>query len=467
MATFHFELNSKPNKNKLYSVFLRITNNKKHKRMKTDIYLKSPNDFNVYGDKNNWVRRSEPFHKKYNDILQQILRDAEDEYRELNNKNQASLENVINKLKKEDEYISFIKFAEDRKNQIYDEGGYRNSKNYGVLITKINDFIKQKNKSDLLISELDTKFLYDFEAYLHTLKSSNKKDDSKLHPNYIAKLFNTLKAILNLYYTTNRLNPNNNPFVGFKKIKTIPTQKVKLELSDIKKIEDLDLPKDSLIWNSRNVFLMSYYCGGIRLGDVLQLRWENIKGDNRLEYTMSKNDKIKSINIHSKMKNLLSLYHNDEIEIADYIFPFLDSEADYAQANTPEKVQTMPIELQKKLLDKINTEDSLINKYLAKVKKQAGINQKFTMHIARHSFAKQAANNDINNNVIKNLLSHSSLAITEKYIGNFKTEEEDNAMEQIFNPISEPKKELKNLIEFMPEDEVKKLLNNIKKEQAN
>ena len=49
----------------------------------------------------------------------------------------------------------------------------------------------------------------------------------------------------------------------------------------------LDLPKDS--------FLLSYYCAGVRVGDLIQLRWSNISPDGRISYVMDKTDKVRDL----------------------------------------------------------------------------------------------------------------------------------------------------------------------------
>ena len=44
MASFRFELNDKPTKNKTYVIYLRVTVNGKRKKIKTNIELSRPSD---------------------------------------------------------------------------------------------------------------------------------------------------------------------------------------------------------------------------------------------------------------------------------------------------------------------------------------------------------------------------------------------------------------------------------------
>ena len=63
--SFGFELNSRPTRNKTYSVMLRITQDRKHKRIKTLVELNKKTDFNPLKAKPlKWVRASVPNYQK-------------------------------------------------------------------------------------------------------------------------------------------------------------------------------------------------------------------------------------------------------------------------------------------------------------------------------------------------------------------------------------------------------------------
>ena len=58
-TTFNLELNGKPGRNGLHEVFLRITQERKHKRIKLGISVKKA-DFNKKADYGKWIRQSNP-----------------------------------------------------------------------------------------------------------------------------------------------------------------------------------------------------------------------------------------------------------------------------------------------------------------------------------------------------------------------------------------------------------------------
>ena len=80
---------------------------------------------------------------------------------------------------------------------------------------------------------------------------------------------------------------------------------------EIKTIEELDLPENSLTWHIKNMFLFSFYCAGIRASDLLQLKWESIV-NGRLIYQMHKTGKVHSLKLVEKALKILEYYGPDE-----------------------------------------------------------------------------------------------------------------------------------------------------------
>ena len=79
-TSFNFELSQRPNRKGKYPVYLRITQNRKSKRIKTSIELNKASDWNK---KSHEVRKSEPNAKVWNDVLSKELEKANSSYRKL------------------------------------------------------------------------------------------------------------------------------------------------------------------------------------------------------------------------------------------------------------------------------------------------------------------------------------------------------------------------------------------------
>ena len=464
--TFNLELNNRPTKNGTFVILLRITENKKHTRKKTTIEVKRKSDFNSKAKQGNWIRTSEPSHKKWNETLEKELEEAKQAYRDLKGTGTATKEIVKHRLISSETSLSFLDYAKQRTKEIYAEGGYRNYKKYNGFCNKLEGYLTKLKKKDLLFSEIDTAFLAKFEAYLHTLKNA-RNPDVKLHPSTISLTLRVFKTLINRAIEVDKIiTPDANPFLGFKYARPKNSEKEKLSLAEITAIEGLELEQGSLIWHCRNYFLFSFYMAGIRAGDLIQLRWSNITGDGRLEYRMGKTQKDRSIHMHPKAKEILQHYYKDNIKATNYIFPLLDSEAGYAKYVTSEQKATMSPELNRKLSDVIGSKNALVNKYLKKIAAKAGIEKNVTFHIARHTFAKIAKEKKVDNVHLKNILGHSNINITERYMGNFDTAETDAVMSSIFEEPKDPKEKVKELLKSIDPADLEEILKEIKGEKS-
>lgn len=462
-TTFNFEVSNKPSRKSTYAIYLRITQDRKKKRIKSSIEVNKISDFNPKSKQAKWIRPSEANHTVWNKALEGELEKAKKTFRELGEDGMATKELIKATYQNSTISASFLEYAKQRTKDIFNEGGYRNYKKYNGFCNKLEGYLQSINKQDILFSELTSSFLSKFETYLHTLRNE-RNPEATLHPNTIVANFNIFKAIVNRAIMTDKLiKPEKNPFLGYKLNSEIKTTKEKLNEAEIRLIEELSLPEDTLIWHCRNYFLFSFYLAGIRAGDLIQLRWNNITSEGRLEYRMGKTMKDRNIKLHQKALDILKLYDKEGKKGTDYIFPLLDNEAPYAKAVTQEQKATLPPDLIKKLNDTTNAKNSLINKYLDKIAKQAEIEKKITFHIARHSFAKVAKDNKVDNNHLKELLGHSNLKITEGYMGNFETEATDSVMASIFGEKEQPKEQIKSMLDKMKPEEIEALLQALKR----
>lgn len=120
----------------------------------------------------------------------------------------------------------------------------------------------------------------------------------------------------------------------------------------------------------RNVWLVSFYFAGMRLSDVMRLKWSDFK-DARLHYAMTKNFKAGSLKAPEKAMAILNKYQTDAAK-HDFIFP----ELKVLDNLEPYHVQR-----------KISYAGKRLDKALKEIVKAAGINKNISMHITRHTFA--------------------------------------------------------------------------------
>lgn len=430
MATFRFELDHKPTRNKTYNLYLMVTVGSKRTKKKTGIQLKRIDDFNLQCKGNNWIRANVPDAKALNEQLRQMLAQANDTYNDLGKEGEVTSSHVLKAMDVEYVSPSFLAFARERAQMIYDSGGWRNWRKYCGLINKLDAFREKRRMPDITVEDLTVDLLTRFDNFLH--KWENEREPGKLlHPNTIEVQFNILRTLVHRAIEVGIMEASKDPFLVFK-YKGVKTIKEKLSEEEMSRIIALELEEGSLIWHCKNYFLFSYYCAGIRAADLIQLRWRNITESGRLHYQMGKNHKDRDLVLVEQALEILRHYHTDEAKPDDYIFPLLDNSAEYAKYITQADKDRMKPELRHLLYQQVSAKNALINKYLKKIAEKAEVTTNLTMHLARHAFAHIAQESGADSSAIKNILGHSNLATTERYMGSFDTSKTDNTLRSLF-----------------------------------
>ena len=402
----------------------------KRKRIKTPIELDKPGDFNPKCRGENWIRANVIDAKTLNAQLADILTRAKETYKELDKDGEVSSAKVTKEMNTEYVSPSFLAFARERAQMIYDNGGWRNWRKYCGLINKLDAFRKKRRMPDITVEDLTVDLLTRFDNFLH--KWENEREPGKLlHPNTIEVQFNILRTLVHRAIEVGIMEASKDPFLVFK-YKGVKTTKEKLSDTEMERIIALELEEGSLIWHCKNYFLFSYYCAGIRAADLIQLRWRNVTENGRLYYQMGKNHKDRDLVLVEQALEILSHYHREDVKPDDYIFPLFDNEAPYAKFITQADKDRMKPELRHQLYQHISAKNALINKYLKKIAEKAEITTNLTMHISRHAFAHIAQESGAESSAIKNILGHSNLATTERYMGSFDTTKTDNTLRSFF-----------------------------------
>lgn len=326
------------------------------------------------------------------------------------NEEDLTLEKIRVKLKPESERNnsdSFLEYATAKQIQIVRTGAIGTGRAFKAAIAKLKKF---RNNKDLKFSEINQELLQNYEIYLieQELKTNT------IHAN--------LKKIRSLYYKAIKegiISSENNPFFVFKLKVDNKVRKEKLTVEEILAIENLKLKKGTLVWHVRNYFLFSFYCAGIRVSDLIQLKWENITSGSRVEYNMDKTGGYKSIALLPKAKDILKDYKKAKSKASDFIFPLINEEAEIKNPTT--------------LHNQISAKTALINKYLKTIAKKAKIEKPLSTHIARHSFSDIARKRGANIYDISKMLGHSSIKITEAYLSSLDTESQDETHKNAMN----------------------------------
>ena len=151
-----------------------------------------------------------------------------------------------------------------------------------------------------------------------------------------------------------------------------------------------------------DMFLFSVFCGGLRVSDIISLRWDEVD----MEEKMVRHYQVKN---HSRKSVLLTIPMADgAVEILNrwkgrnenYVFGLLDDEFDM---NDEEKFQNIK-----------QSRTRTINQSLAALGEKIDLPFKLHIHCARHSFGTNGLNNGGDIKTISALMGHSSTLVTEK-----------------------------------------------------
>lgn len=468
--SFNLELHKNP---KDYPIFLRISEGGRHRRYNTGVTLRRKTDWDSKRQK---IKPSEPMYESWQRVIDNIKERAITIHRTLEESSISSAEKIIDALRRGANSESFLHFAEKKVEECRIAGRLSSMNKYAQVCRKFTAFVESKGIEPYSVTfkEMDYTFIVDFDAFMQTLdnkqymKHGDRPDTStsgarKLHPNYIAKILRYTNTVFESAEKARVIRHEDNPFNSYS-IKTVKTDREELSLEEVQRIINLDLKVGTREWHSRNFFLFAMYCAGIRIGDVLCLRWHNITDDNRLHYQMGKNHKIQDIPLLPPALDILELYRDEDSTADEYVFPYMKTGKNtelFHDVKTIKDVDKLPGDLKLKYKKTISTKEALVNNGLKIIQKQAGITKPLSTHIARHTFARLAKEVHTDNSLVQDLLKHSSLSTTEKYMGRFSTDARDDALKEIFKPLAPEmmrKKELLNQLAELPEDALEEML---------
>lgn len=177
------------------------------------------------------------------------------------------------------------------------------------------------------------------------------------------------------------------------------------------------------MYDAREVFLFECFTG-LRISDILTLRWKNVT-DNSIMICMRKTEKSLTIPLHDYVKFILKkrrrLLEEDGVKITGekYVFNILKIDVDEASAQDA--------------LNAISSATAIINKRLKYMALKLGIKKNLSTHVARHSFATMLVTGDVSLFVIKELLGHSDVKVTQIYakVVSKKKEEAINVLNRL------------------------------------
>ena len=211
--------------------------------------------------KNGIVLENHRNSKALNTLIYQKLAEAEKIVLKLEaEKEDFSIDEVQNRVRKRKPKFSFIEYTEKIINEMNVARRYGNAKFYKNTLSIIKGFT---GKPDLLFSEIDFQFLKSFESY-HLNKEGNTV-------NGLSVYLRTLRAIFNRALQEGVIESKVYPFTKYK-IKSQKTLKRAISREDFLKIKNVDVIEETEMWHSKNYFLFSFYTIGMSWADMAFLK---------------------------------------------------------------------------------------------------------------------------------------------------------------------------------------------------
>jgi site-specific recombinase XerD len=393
----------KVNKKGKAPIHLRIIKDRKIRYISTKIMI--PVSF--WDEDENKVIKKFPNSVRINNYIEHKFLELQDEVL----KSETVSKSLSTRQLKEKIYgkkpTDFIVFSEESIEEYLSNnkiGTYDKSKS---IIKKLKDYLTHINEGQLFFQSITPEFLEKYEVYLRD-KKNNKPNTIHKNLRFIRKLFND--AIRKGY-----VDALDNPFLKHK-LTLEKTQKIYLSEVELKKIEKLNLSKNTRMELHRDMFVFAAYTGGLRVSDILQLRWSNFDGTN-INFTIRKTGQQLSIKLPNKALEIIKRYKPKKSNPKGFIFQMLPADL---------------IETDYRLLDNaISSSTAYINKNLKLIATKAKINKPISFHISRHTFATRALTKGMTIDKVSKLMGHAAIKETQIY-AKIVSRELDNAMD-IFN----------------------------------
>lgn len=315
-------LYSRKDKENLYPVKIRITENRKSQFISLGFSI----------SKSHWLKStrrvstSNPNHQGLNLIIEQKIKEYE---------NISKKYGVIN--------VGKMDVFEDLDKKIKGMIGrqYYTSKRYRTLYLHLKKFC---GNDELNYYEIDRDFFNRFRNYLQDNIVSRDGVSNKPSNNTIVNYLNTFKTFLLEKQTEGVFTTDLHFTKGIIPTKK-PTPKRTLDIDEIWKLDNLQPSHPHfrpLLWNSLNTFMFNFWSQGLRIGDCLRLKWGNIQ-DDVIVLKMEKTERdliipLNNSNIHRikwyiNEKDLFPIWNWEKKEWNNY-YPLKEEEKNDTERNT-------------------------------------------------------------------------------------------------------------------------------------
>jgi integrase/recombinase XerD len=399
MASVKIILRPRANKDGTHPLILQIIKDRRTSISHLGHHIKKSD----WDDVKQEVKKTHPNSKRLNNFLFKAKTEANDKALEIETLKKDVSAQAIKQKYKPSKSITFFGQGQAYLNNLKAAGKYNQ---YTPDKSRVDHF-KEFIGGDIAFQDITPALLDRFKDYsVNKLKLSERSAINHLV---------MVRSVFSFAIKQQIIDGSYYPFgKGKTKIRFPDSNKIGLTIEEVKSLEELTLENPTHD-HARNLWLFSFYFAGMRVSDVLRMRWSDIQ-DNRLHYTMGKNSKGGSLVVPDKAVKIIEQYKAYQESKNDLIFPEL-RDCDFS-----DKFKT-----QRTIAFKTSAIDKCLRNNVAP---KANINKRLTMHIARHTFG-NLSGDKIPLQMLQKLYRHSNISTTIGYQQNFIHKEADDALNAV------------------------------------
>jgi len=313
--------------------------------------------------------------------------------------NQLTCTQLIHSIQEEErkKYLTFDVIAKEFLSTLQSESRIKSYKLYKTAISHFNRFLKKEH--NIPLEQIRPSHIHQYQKFLEKRELSSTT----------VRIYLTLiKVILNYAIKMDYIHYKVHPFAAC----ILPSSRIRnldLTVEELKSLRDVSLKEQNLLI-VRDLFMLTYYLGGINLKDLLDYHFE--ENNLILSYIRHKTYRTKHgeneivFSIQPEAQQIISKYRTDKgfLKFGPY--------------------------------ESYNKVYSLIYRYLSRIAREAGITSSISYYSARKSFAQHGYNIGIQIETIEYCIGHSMKS--NRPIGNYirvMRSHADIAMRRIFDKL--------------------------------
>ena len=313
--------------------------------------------------------------------------------------NQLTCTQLIHSIQEEErkKYLTFDVIAKEFLSTLQSESRIKSYKLYKTAISHFNRFLKKEH--DIPLEQIRPSHIHQYQNFL---------EKKELSSTTVRIYLTLIKVILNYAIKMDYIHYRVHPFAAC----ILPSSRIRnldLTVDELKSLRDVSLKEQNLLI-VRDLFMLTYYLGGINLKDLLDYHFE--ENNLILSYIRHKTYRTKHgeneivFSIQPEAQQIISKYRTDKgfLKFGPY--------------------------------ESYNKVYSLIYRYLSRIAREAGITSSISYYSARKSFAQHGYNIGIQIETIEYCIGHSMKS--NRPIGNYirvMRSHADIAMRRIFDEL--------------------------------